>query len=232
MSQQNQEKYKKHYDNLMNKGKNRKLDGYKERHHIIPRCMGGSNDKDNLVELTPEEHFVAHQLLIKIFPDDPKIALGAFMMTYHSSTMRINNKAFGWLRKEFAKSISKINKANAATRGKKAGDTQRGKVLSDDHKEKLRIASFEKTHSEETKRKMSQSALNLSDDKKQNRLACHYTPEYKIKLSNAAKGKLWISNPISHKTKFVHPGEAEKLFLDGWVKGRLNFSSQRTIVRL
>jgi len=28
--------------------------------------MGGSDDKSNLVDLTPEEHFLAHQLLLKI----------------------------------------------------------------------------------------------------------------------------------------------------------------------
>lgn len=37
-----------------------------ERHHIIPKSLGGSNKKDNLVILTCREHFVAHQLLVKI----------------------------------------------------------------------------------------------------------------------------------------------------------------------
>ena len=27
--------------------------------------MGGTDDEENLVELTPEEHYVAHQLLVK-----------------------------------------------------------------------------------------------------------------------------------------------------------------------
>jgi len=37
-----------------------------ERHHIIPRSMGGDNTKDNLVDLTPREHFVCHYILTKI----------------------------------------------------------------------------------------------------------------------------------------------------------------------
>lgn len=37
-----------------------------ERHHIVPRALGGSNAKDNIVPLTPREHFVAHLLLAKI----------------------------------------------------------------------------------------------------------------------------------------------------------------------
>lgn len=36
---------------------------YKERHHIIPKCIGGTNDKDNLIDLYAREHFIAHKLL-------------------------------------------------------------------------------------------------------------------------------------------------------------------------
>lgn len=41
---------------------------YKERHHIIPKCMNGSNDKDNLIDLYAKEHFIAHKLLAKENP--------------------------------------------------------------------------------------------------------------------------------------------------------------------
>lgn len=37
-----------------------------EKHHIIPKALGGNNDQDNLVLLTPREHFLAHWLLTKI----------------------------------------------------------------------------------------------------------------------------------------------------------------------
>ena len=59
--------YQKIYESIIARGKERVLIGeYTESHHIIPRCMGGSDNSDNLVDLTPEEHYVAHQLLIKI----------------------------------------------------------------------------------------------------------------------------------------------------------------------
>ena len=60
--------YKKIYNALIERAQNRIIDGYAEKHHIIPRCMNGTDDKENIVELTPEEHFVAHQLLVKILP--------------------------------------------------------------------------------------------------------------------------------------------------------------------
>ena len=51
----------------MTKGVTRKtINGYKERHYIIPKSFGGSNIKDNLVYLTAREHFIAHLLLPKI----------------------------------------------------------------------------------------------------------------------------------------------------------------------
>lgn len=65
--------YKKHYDLPITRGKNRMLEGYVERHHIIPRCMGGTDDLENLVDLTPEEHYVAHQLLVKMNPTNHKL---------------------------------------------------------------------------------------------------------------------------------------------------------------
>ena len=38
-------------------------DEYHERHHILPKCMGGTNDKSNLIDLYAKEHFIAHKLL-------------------------------------------------------------------------------------------------------------------------------------------------------------------------
>lgn len=42
-------------------------EGYVERHHILPKALGGSDDSSNLVALTAREHFVAHVLLAKIY---------------------------------------------------------------------------------------------------------------------------------------------------------------------
>lgn len=39
---------------------------YYEVHHIVPRCMGGSDEAENLVKLRPEDHFFAHLLLAKV----------------------------------------------------------------------------------------------------------------------------------------------------------------------
>lgn len=90
--------YRKHYNALIERSKNRKLYEYSESHHIIPKCMGGSDDKDNLVTLTPEEHYLAHQLLVKIYPDNKKLINAAVMMI----PKRPSNKLYGWLRRKFS----------------------------------------------------------------------------------------------------------------------------------
>jgi hypothetical protein len=63
--------YFKHYNLLIQKCQTRHLDSstYVEKHHILPRCMDGSNDKSNLVDMLPREHFIAHRLLAKMYPE-------------------------------------------------------------------------------------------------------------------------------------------------------------------
>jgi hypothetical protein len=65
--------YNKIYNSLIDRAKNRTLEGYKESHHIVPKSIGGSNKADNLVNLTAREHFLAHWLLVKIHPKEFKL---------------------------------------------------------------------------------------------------------------------------------------------------------------
>lgn len=63
-----QNKYYKWYMKIMQsvQSKNRtRKNGEFDLHHIIPKSMGGSNAKTNLVYLTHREHFIAHVLLVK-----------------------------------------------------------------------------------------------------------------------------------------------------------------------
>ena len=62
--------YSKVYNDIISRARNRNLQGYKERHHVIPKCLGGSNESDNLVDLTFREHFICHWLLVKMYPEE------------------------------------------------------------------------------------------------------------------------------------------------------------------
>lgn len=54
---------------------------YYERHHIIPRCLGGRNI-DGLVLLTPKEHFIIHKLLCSIFPKSEGLERAYYAMCF------------------------------------------------------------------------------------------------------------------------------------------------------
>ena len=58
--------YQKIYDAIIVHRKINFAPGYTESHHILPKCMGGSDDSDNIVRLTAREHYVCHWLLWKI----------------------------------------------------------------------------------------------------------------------------------------------------------------------
>lgn len=61
-------KYTHWYYSIINRATSRTLskDIYIEKHHIIPRSLGGNNSKNNLVNLTAREHFICHRLLTKM----------------------------------------------------------------------------------------------------------------------------------------------------------------------
>lgn len=99
--------YSLHYQKLISRAKTREpLTGYKERHHIVPRCMGGTDDKENIVELTAREHFVAHLLLTKMHPDSHKLSYAAIRMTGGNGKQLRSNRLYEWLKIEHSKRYS------------------------------------------------------------------------------------------------------------------------------
>lgn len=59
-------KYYNIYNSIIERAKSREnLLGYTERHHILPRSIGGTDDADNIVVLTAREHFIAHMCLAR-----------------------------------------------------------------------------------------------------------------------------------------------------------------------
>ncbi len=117
--------YKKIYDSLMKKSDGRtKSQDYYEKHHVIPKCLGGTDEKHNLVLLTAEEHWIAHLLLVKMNPGVSKLvyACQAMSMTGKNTPGRTTNKMFGWIRREYADSVSK---------------RQRGRLLSVETRDKI-----------------------------------------------------------------------------------------------
>lgn len=79
--------------------------GYTETHHIVPKSLGGSNDKENLVKLTAKEHFISHLLLTKMYAkgsDEYYKMCYAFLMmlvTSQNQNRYITSKKYELLKK-------------------------------------------------------------------------------------------------------------------------------------
>lgn len=66
--------YREFIDNILrSRGRFNCEEEYYERHHIIPKCLNGTNDENNLIDLFAREHFEAHRLLAIENPDNDKL---------------------------------------------------------------------------------------------------------------------------------------------------------------
>lgn len=104
--------YEKIYNALVEKAKIRGLDksqheGYFEIHHILPRCLGGSDEDNNLVMFTAREHFIAHMLLWKSYPEDVSLMRAAFLMS-NRKVSKINSTNYESLRVQISKAYSEL----------------------------------------------------------------------------------------------------------------------------
>lgn len=192
--------YRQIYEDLCERGRNRCLLFYKETHHILPRCMGGNDDPKNLVDLTPEEHYLAHQLLVKIYPENKKLAYALQAMCASSGNQIRNNKMYGWVReavnearKNFKHSDETKKKMSLTRKGRvqtpewiqKRTDANigrtgpnLGKKFSEEHRQKISKSHQGKVISEETRNKLRMANLGKK-----------HTEETKQKMRNARAKK-------------------------------------------
>lgn len=189
-------RYELWYNTLINKAKNRQLDGYSEKHHIIPKSMGGSNDKTNLVKLTAREHYIAHLLLTKFTQGDYRkkmirafVCLRNWKNKNRKGDYRFNSRLYDKLRNEYAEIAreNSINKEFSLERRKNISKALTGKKLSPEHIEAIRKAK--KNISQETKDKISKA--------NKGRIV---SLEARRKLSESGK-RFWDNSPEAESRK-------------------------------
>ena len=106
--------YQKIYDNLIKKRIENPPTEKFERHHIVPKSLGGSNKKENIVKLTYREHFIAHLLLCKIYK--PKGGMDYARMLFAFNRMRSgrdgsqvkNSRMFEYFREDYTKALGEV----------------------------------------------------------------------------------------------------------------------------
>ena len=165
-------KYEKWYATIIENAKDRKLTGYKETHHIVPRSLGGSDDADNLVDLTAREHFVCHWLLVRIHTGPAQ-----HKMVYALNGMKRSGKAqFSAVHSATMKGRTPHNKGKAMSEEQKLAISKAntGKKRSAETIAKHVANQTGKKHSDSTKAKMSAAAKGvlkgpMSEDEKTKR---------------------------------------------------------------
>lgn len=113
-------KYTVWYNNIITKAQHRVLVGYKEKHHIIPKSLGGDDTLFNLVELTAKEHFVCHMLLVRMTTglSKKKMQLAMHKMCSFKPTQyrhKPTASQYEWIRKQCAEATSGENNPNYKT---------------------------------------------------------------------------------------------------------------------
>jgi hypothetical protein len=114
-------KYSNWYYDIINRAKARPRvkDQYYERHHIIPKCLGGNNGKNNLVWVTNREHFICHWLLTKMVDSAEKYKIwNAFScMLYRENSNQDRYKVTSRVFENIKIAGSKIKSAKWSEKG-------------------------------------------------------------------------------------------------------------------
>lgn len=100
--------YRKIHDSIIERSRIREADNvYYERHHVIPRSLGGTNAKENIVKLSAREHFIIHRLLFKMTNDGAKrsMAYALHRMMFSKTGKRdvLSSRKYETARKELHK---------------------------------------------------------------------------------------------------------------------------------
>lgn len=140
---------------------------YYESHHIIPKSLNGNNKKENLVLLTPREHFICHWLLTKMvyIKKDKEKMLNAFSGMFNWKEKRnLSSKQYQILRLVSSKRFSSEEanrKRSIALKGRVSPN--KGKTLSKEHVEKMRVSLTGKRKKSYNQTKPHRSARKCTD---------------------------------------------------------------------
>jgi hypothetical protein len=188
-------KYTLWYNAIIERAQTRVIDGYTEKHHIQPRSLGGSNDKDNLVDLTAREHFICHWLLTKIYTGEAKSKMiyalngmkrsNEFAQRYETA---ITSRVYENLKKEFSIVHSATMKGRTPW--------NKGIPITENQRSKNRKSALGKKHTDIAKSRISEAQIGRKRSE-----------ETKEKIRNALKGK--PKGPMSDEGKRIRSESAK-----------------------
>ena len=183
-------------------------DEYHERHHIVPKCMGGGNEEENLIDLYAKEHFIAHKLLALENPGNAKLTFAWNCMAFQKNNQQqrceltpeeYEEAKIAFVNMHCGKSLSEETKIkiSKSLTGRLSTEMQRnasrvngkrnkGRKHTEEEKKKIGIGNKGKTLSKETREK-------LSNAKKGKRTTSRLTPVAQYDLNTGELIREWES---------------------------------------
>jgi hypothetical protein len=173
-----QNKYSRWYFNIIQRAHldvNNRLSGYFEKHHIMPKCMGGDGESNNIVQLTPKEHFVCHHLLVYMTTGKDRCRMSyALLMFTRNNTKhnreKVTARAFQTIRQLIALASSQLLRGRSVSKETRAKQSASKKITHNTLEVRTKLSAY---HS-------------------------NRTPEHQAKLGDSHKGKI-IS--VEHRAK-------------------------------
>jgi hypothetical protein len=211
-----QNKYFNWYCSIIESAKNRIIENlYIEEHHIIPKSLGGTNKKHNLVKLTYREHFLCHWLLTKFVSGTKHRKKMMHALLFMIGDNKLGVKNFTSWQYEIVKKTAKESMIGE-------NNTFYGKKHSEETKEKMSIGQKRHNelfgrpaHSEETIEKLRNRRL----EKKINGIII---PQPNKKIYFKENNVQWYNNG---KKSIMLP--KNKSVPEGFIKGRLKSNNKK-----
>lgn len=246
--------YKEFINNILNtRGRFECGDEYHERHHIIPKCIGGTNDDENLIDLFAREHFIAHKLLAQENPNNKKLNYAWTMMSWIKNDYQDRCEITPEEYEEAKKKISELMKSRkgipkgpmSEEHKRKISEANKGKKVSEATRKK--IGDVHRNPSEETKKKMKENHADVSGEKNP-MYGKEHSLESKQKMSESLKGKpskmkgkkhsKETREKMSEARKGKYTGESNPNYGNHKLKGKytgknnFNYGSGKEVVQL
>ena len=174
------------------------VEGYVERHHIVPKSEGGTDNDDNIVALTAREHYIAHLLLAKIY-DDYKMWHAVNLMSRLNAKVKINSRLYEMVRINSARTHSESMKGKPPP--------NKGKKMSEEQKHKISDATKKTMADPELRKYLSDIKKGKPSHNKGNKLS----EETKRKISATLKGNK-LSEETKRKISIKNKGENNHMF--------------------
>lgn len=196
---------------------------YHERHHIIPKCLGGTDTSDNLIDLYAHEHFIAHKLLALENPDELKL-----IQAYNIMAFAHNKKQGRYeLTPEEYEEARKIVSQSLKERYKdKTQHPCYGTHISEERKQL--ISSINKGNKYCVGRKVSQETKDKIGNANRNP-----SKETREKMSAAQKARNLSgeNNPRAKKVMRISDGKIYGCMKEAALDNKINYSTFRTLMK-